>query len=105
MVAPLFKNQRVCSKYWGVTLLSLPGKVYSRVLDRRVQLHVEPRIKEGPCGFYPGCGTLDQLYTLARVLEGGWELFQLVHMCFVDLEEAYDHVLQGVLWDCSGCVG
>ena len=30
-------------------------------------------------------GTLDQLYTLPRVLEGAWEFAQPVHMCFVDL--------------------
>ncbi|KAK3510524.1 hypothetical protein QTP70_009126 [Hemibagrus guttatus] len=38
VVVPLFKkgDQRVCSNYKGVTLLSLPGKVYSRVLERRV---------------------------------------------------------------------
>ena len=54
----------------GITLLSLPGKVYSRVLERRMQLLVEPRSKEEQCGFCPGCGTLDQLYNLVRILEG-----------------------------------
>ena len=47
---------RLCSIAWqsgtvfqlpGMTLLSLlPGKVYSRVLKRRIQLIVEPRIQE-----------------------------------------------------------
>ncbi|KAK3558202.1 hypothetical protein QTP86_014003, partial [Hemibagrus guttatus] len=38
VVIPLFKkgDRRVCSNYRGITLLSLPGKVYSRVLERRV---------------------------------------------------------------------
>lgn len=38
VVVPLFKkrDQRVCSNYRGMTLLSLLGKVYSRVLERRV---------------------------------------------------------------------
>ena len=66
--------------------LPLPGKVYSRVLEMRVRLLVEPRIQEEQCGFRPGRGTLDQVYTLARVLEGDWEFAQPVHMCFVDLE-------------------
>ncbi|KAK3570524.1 hypothetical protein QTP86_022063, partial [Hemibagrus guttatus] len=36
VVVPLFKkgDQRVCSNYRGITLLGLPGKVYSRVLER-----------------------------------------------------------------------
>ncbi len=76
VVVPLFKkgDRRVCSNYRGITLLSLPGKVYARVLERRIRPLVEPRIQEEQCGFRPGRGTLDQLYTLSRVLEGSWLL-------------------------------
>ncbi|KAK3540202.1 hypothetical protein QTP70_028393 [Hemibagrus guttatus] len=101
VVVPLFKkgDRRVCSNYRGITLLSLPGKVYSRVLERRVRPLVEPQIQEEQCGFRPSRGRLDQLYTLHRVLEGLWEFAQPVHMCFVDLEKAFDHVPCGILWE------
>ncbi|TWW61027.1 hypothetical protein D4764_05G0011170 [Takifugu flavidus] len=100
VVVPLFKkgDRRVCSNYRGITLLSLPGKVYSGVLERRVRRIVEPRIQDVQCGFLPGRGTVDQLHTLSRVFEGAWEFSQPVHMCFVDLEKTFDCVPRGVLW-------
>ncbi|KAI3372917.1 hypothetical protein L3Q82_023365 [Scortum barcoo] len=53
VVVPLFKkgDRRVCSNYRGITLLSLPGKVYARVLERRIRPIVDPRIQEEQCGF------------------------------------------------------
>ena len=51
------------------TLLSLPCKAYSGVLERRVRRIVNPRIQKEQCA----C-----------------EFAQPVHMCFVDLEKASD---------------
>ncbi|KAI3372720.1 hypothetical protein L3Q82_023182 [Scortum barcoo] len=59
---------RLCNIAW-----SLPGKVYARVLERRIRPIVDPRIQEEQCGFHrPGRGTLDQLSILStvRVLGG-----------------------------------
>ena len=90
VVVPLFKkgDRRVCSNYRGITT---PHAFLVRSIQgcwrERVRRIVEPRIQEEQCGFRPGRGTVDQLYTLCRILEGAWEFAQPVHMCFVELGE------------------
>ena len=68
MVVPLFKkgDQRVFAN--NITLLSLPGKVYSKVLERRVRPIVVPRIEEEQCGF---CLVVEQL-TSVLLYPGSW---------------------------------
>jgi len=56
---------------------------------------MESQNQEVQCGFRPGRGTVDQLYTLSRVLEGPWEF---AYMCFVNSEKAFDRVPRVVLW-------
>ena len=72
VVVPIFKkgDRRVCSNYRGITLLSLPRKVYSRVLERSLRPIVEPQLQVEQCGFRPGRGTMDQHFTLAGLLGG-----------------------------------
>lgn len=60
---------------------------------------VEPRIHKEQCCFHHGCGTLDQPFILLRIFEDVWKFAQPVYMSFLDLNEAFGHVLQSILWE------
>ena len=50
--------------------------------ERRVSWIVVPWIQQEQCDFRPVRGTVDQLYTSSRVLEGAWE-FASLHLFWV----------------------
>ncbi|KAI3356692.1 hypothetical protein L3Q82_003377 [Scortum barcoo] len=91
VVVPLFKKGTgECVPTTGDHTSQPPYSADSQTLGFR---------RNNVTGFRPGRGTLDQLcYTLRRVLEGLWEFAQPVHICFVDLEKAFNRVPHGILW-------
>ena len=99
MIIPIFrKGDRKQCTHRGISLLSLPGKVYAKCLERKCREIVKSKLEDGQCGFRPGRSTTDQIFTMkqlfAKSLEHGKDLF----LCFVDLEKAYDRVPLDKLW-------
>lgn len=61
-----FKKGGCAPAVWGITLLSLPGKVYAGVLERRIHPLVKHQIEDVQCSFRPGHRTL-ALYPLEAI--------------------------------------
>ncbi|GAB0086845.1 Reverse transcriptase domain [Sergentomyia squamirostris] len=100
VIVPIFKkgNRKDCANYRGISLLSLPGKVFAKVLETRCRAVVEPHLGDQQCGFRPGRSTTDQLFALKMILEKSWEYAIPVYCCFIDLERAYDRIQREKLW-------
>ena len=94
VIIPIFKkgDHKQCTNYRGISLLSLPGKVYAKCLERKCREIVESKLEDGQCGFRPGCSTTDQIFTLKQIFEKSGEYGKDLFACFVDLEKAYDRV-------------
>ena len=100
VIIPIFKkgDRKQCTNYRGISLLSLPGKVYAKCLERKCRQIVEPILEDCQCGFRPGRSTTDQIFTLKQIFEKSWEYGKDIYACFVDLEKAYDRVPRDKLW-------
>jgi len=69
-----------------------PGESLCQSAGKKLRPLVEPQIQVEQCGLRLGRGTVDQLFTLARLLEGSWEFAQPFYMGFVDLEKAFNKI-------------
>ena len=48
----------------GIALLSVPGKVFGKIIQRRLAQITELFLREIQCGFRSGHGCMDQVFTL-----------------------------------------
>lgn len=88
-----------CSNYRGISLLSIAGKVFARILLNRLTNHVSDAIlPETQCGFRAGRSTIDMIFTLRQVQEKCIEQNRPLFVVFVDFKKAFDTVNRAALW-------
>ena len=72
LVVPLWKekvDRQDCNKYQGVTLLSVPGKVFSRIILDWVRHHLLEHQRPEQPGFTPKRSTIDRILALRILTE------------------------------------
>src|SRR5215469_10087545 len=98
---PVYKgkgDKRECSNHRGISVLSVVGKMYGRILIERVRALTDNLIREEQGGFRKGRGCLDQVFVVKSLCEKFREKGREVYMAFMDLEKAYDRVDREALW-------
>ena len=108
-VVPLYKgkgDKMECKNYRGISLLSVVGKLYGRVIINRVKAQTDMQIGDEQGGFREGRGCVDQVFAIKQVCEKYLgKRNKEVHMAFMDLEKAYDRVDRNALWKVLGMYG
>ena len=79
-------------------MLSVVGKLFGRVLIKRVKASTECAIGEEQCGFRQGRGCMDQVLSVRHVCEKYLANRKDVFWAFMDLEKAYDTVDRHDMW-------
>src|SRR6218665_2572562 len=100
IIVPIHKKKdtRDCNNYRGISLLSVPGKVYTSILRQRLKRYVEEIMAEEQAGFRAARGTMDQLFVIRQLAEKYFEKNKNLYNNFIDFRQAFDSVWQQGLW-------
>ena len=72
LIVSLSKNDRSraeCGKYRGVSLLSIDGKIFARVILNRLAAVAEQNLPKAQCGFRPGRCTVNMIFVMRQLRE------------------------------------
>ena len=101
-IVPIFKKGDVneVSNYRGITLLSTLGKLFTRILNNRLNKWAEDyRIyTEAQAGFRKHMSTVDNIYVLNGLISHCINDNEYLYCCFVDFTKAFDYVGRDILW-------
>ena len=79
-------------------MLSVVGKLYGRVLIKRVRAGTECAIGEEQCGFRQGRWSMNQAFSVKQVCKKYLVNGKDVFWAFMDLENAYDTIDRHGMW-------
>lgn len=78
--------------------MSIPRKVYGRVLAERLIAYTEGVLGEEQSGFRRGRGCIDKVFMIKNVCEKYMEKWKSLCIAFLDLEKAYERVARDAMW-------
>ena len=86
--------------YRGITLLSVVGKVFAALINKRLMGYCEEKhvLAEEQAGFRYGRACVDQIFILADIISTRRQAGKKTYTCFIDVEKAYDRVWRNGLW-------
>ena len=88
-----------------MTLLSVPGKVFARIILERVRHHLLEHQHPEQSGFTPKRSTIDHILALWVLTKRRQEFQQGLLAAYVDLCEVFDAVNRDALWRILGLRG
>lgn len=100
IILPIYKNgdKRECNNYRGITLSSIPGKILARIMEKRIRNKIEKTIEDTQCGFRGGRSTQDLIFVIRQACEKLINKNRDIHVCFIDLEKAFDRIRREDIW-------
>ena len=87
-----------CYSHRGITLLSIPGKVFNGIILNKLKDIVDPKLRDNQAGFRKNRSCVDQITTLRLIVEQSLEWNSSFYINLIDYEKAFDSVDRDMLW-------
>ena len=102
-IITIYKNSRargttVTTACKGISLRSIVGKVFARVILMRLQKLAEHIYPESQCGFRAERSTIDMILSLRQLQQKCREQHMPLYIAFIDLTKAFDIVSRNGLF-------
>ena len=91
-------NDKECSNYHTVALISYANKVMLKILQARLQQYVNHELPDVQAGFRKGRGTRDQIANIRWIIKKAREFQKNIYFFFIDYAKAFDCVDHNKLW-------
>ncbi|KAL1447281.1 hypothetical protein WDU94_008893 [Cyamophila willieti] len=100
LIVPIHKkgSKNKCSNYRGISLLSVPSKILSRILYNRLYPLINNLINDTQCGFRGQKSTIDMVFTARQMVEKSLEQNTPLCIAFIDISKAFDSVNRDMLF-------
>ncbi|MCJ8749435.1 hypothetical protein PDJAM_G00176320 [Pangasius djambal] len=110
VILPFWKckgDRLVCGNHRGITLLSIPSKLFTRILLTRALPAIRSSRHPQQAGFMPNRSTIDHISAVQLLIEKTYEFRKDRHlyMAFIDLKAAFDTVCHSSLWSILQALG
>ena len=92
ILIPKKGNAKECLNYPTIALISHVSKVILKILQARLQQHVNWELPDVQTGFSKGKGTRDQIANIHWLVEKAREFQKNIYLCFIDYTKAFDCV-------------
>ena len=85
-------SAKECSNHCTLVLISHASKIMLKILQARLQHHVNHELPDVQAGFRKGRGTRDQTANIRWIIEKAREFQKNIYFCFIDYAKASDCV-------------
>ena len=91
-------NAKKCSNYRTIALTSYASEVTLKILQARLQQHMNCELPDVQAGFRKVRGTRDQIANIRWIIKKAREFQKSIYFCFTDYAKGFDCVDHNKLW-------